>query len=143
MLFVLGLAVSAAAIVAAYDLMTRMWRSLGGDGTQWLTPSLGRFAAGAAGMAGPAWLTATYVSGWLGPPLGSKVGMIAAALVGVAVYVAIQALWLTPEVSWLSGGLSQMRRKARRTLAELGPAELELVHGRAARCERPPRTAVG
>ena len=121
-LFVLGLAVSAAAIVAAYDLMTWMWLSLGGHGTQWLTPSLGRFVAGAAGMAGPAWLTATYVSGWLGPPLGSKVGMIAAALVGVAVYVVIQALWLTPEVSWLSGGLSQMRRTARRTLAELGPA---------------------
>ena len=81
-------------------------------------PSLARFVAGAAIMAGPAWLTATVVPDWLGRPFGPRVGIVAAALVGAAVYVAVQALWRTPEVGWLAEGLGQMRDKARRTLAE-------------------------
>ena len=103
--------------MAAGHLMTRMWRTLGRRGTERLAPSLARFVAGAAIMAGPAWLTATVVPGWLGPPLGSRVGIIAAALVGMAVFVAVQALWRTPEVAWLAGGLKQMRAKASRALA--------------------------
>jgi murein biosynthesis integral membrane protein MurJ len=114
-LFVLGLAVSGSVVVAACNLMARMWRTLG-RGTQRLRPSLARFAAGAAIMAGPAWLTATVVPDWLGPPFGPRVGVVAAALVGVAVYVAVEALWRTPEVSWLAGGLSEMRGKARHML---------------------------
>jgi len=113
-LLVLGLSVSGATVAGACHLMVRMWRTLGCHGTQRLTPSLARFVAGAVIMAGPAWLTVTAVSGWLGP----KVGMIAAALVGVTVYVAVQALWRTPEVGWLSGGLNQVLLKAKRTLAE-------------------------
>ena len=111
-LLVLGLAVSVSVVVAACHLMIRMWRTLG-RGTQRLTPSLARFVAGAAIMAGPAWLTATVVPGWLGRPLGPRVGVVAAALVGAAVYVAVQALWRTPEVGWLAEGLGQMRGKAR------------------------------
>jgi peptidoglycan biosynthesis protein MviN/MurJ (putative lipid II flippase) len=116
-LLVLGLAVSGSVIVAACHLVIRMWRTLGRRGAHRLAPSLARFAAGAAIMAGPAWLTATAVSGWLGRPFGPRVGVVAAALVGAAVFVAVQALWRTPEVGWLAGGLSQMRGKARRTLA--------------------------
>jgi putative peptidoglycan lipid II flippase len=117
-LFILGLAVSASAVVAACHLMGRMWRTLGRRGTQRLAPSLGRFVAGAAIMAGPAWLTATAVADWLGRPLGSRVGMLAAVLVGAAAFVAVQRLWRAPEVGWLAGGLSQLRGKASRTLAE-------------------------
>ena len=120
-LLMLGLAVSGSTALAACHLMAKIRRTLGGRGSiKELAPSLARFAVGAAIMAGPAWVTARAVSGWLGRPLGPRVGIIAAALVGVAVFVAVQALWRTPEVTWLSGGLSQMRRKASRTLAELG-----------------------
>ena len=105
--------------------MIRMWRTLGGRGTQRLTPSLARFVAGAAIMAGPAWLTATVLPGLLGRPLGPRVGIVAAALVGAAVYVAVQALWRTPEVGWLAEGLGQMRGKAG-WLAESGPSGASL-----------------
>jgi murein biosynthesis integral membrane protein MurJ len=128
-LVVLGLAVSGAATVAAAHLMARVRRTLGGRGTQGLAPAMARFAAGAGIMAGPAWLTATRVSRWLGPPIGPRLGVLAAALVGAAVYVAVQALWRAPEVTWLSGGLSQMRRKAKHTLAELGLARASLSAG--------------
>ena len=115
-LVILGFAVSGPMVVAACHLMARMWPTLG-RGTQRLTPSLGRFVAGAAIMAGPAWLTATVIPDLLGPRFGPRVGVIAAALVGAAVFVAVEALWRTPEVSWLVGGLSEMRGKTRHTLA--------------------------
>ena len=124
-LLVLGLALSGSVVVAAGHLMIRMWRTLGGRGTQRLTPSLARFVAGAAIMAGPAWLTATVLPGLLGRPLGPRVGIVAAALVGAAVYVAVQALWRTPEVGWLAEGLGQMRAKAG-WLAESGPSGASL-----------------
>ena len=95
--------------------MIQVRRTLGRPGSQGLTPSLARFAAGAAVMAGPAWLVAAAVPRWLGPPLGPRVGIAAAALVGVAIYVTVQALWRAPEVSWLAGGLSHMRGKADQT----------------------------
>jgi putative peptidoglycan lipid II flippase len=112
-LLVLGLAVSGSIVAAAGHLMARMRRILG-SGTQRLAPSLARFVVGAVIMAGPAWLTATAVSAWLGRPFGPRVGIVAAALVGAAVFVAVEALWRAPEVGWFAEGLGQMRAKARR-----------------------------
>ena len=60
-LVVLGLAMSVSVVVAACHLMIRMLADPRPPGTQRLTPSLARFVAGAAIMAGPAWLTATAV----------------------------------------------------------------------------------
>jgi putative peptidoglycan lipid II flippase len=118
-LLVLGLAVSASVAVAACHLMARMRRALGGS-AQRLAPSLARFAAGAAIMAGPAWLTATVLPGWLGRPVGPRAGVVAATLVGAIVFVAVQALWRTQELSWLAEGLSQVRGKTRHALARAG-----------------------
>ena len=112
---VLGLATAVPIAVAGCYLVTRVWRTLGHRGSQRLIPSLGRFAVGAAVMAGPAWLVATVVPHWLTGPLGPRVGIFTAALVGLAIYVGVQALWRTPEVSWLAGGLSHMRGKAGQT----------------------------
>ena len=122
-LLVLGLALSAAVTVGACHLTARVWRDLGRrdtqrpHDTQRLTPSILKFLAGATIMAGPAWLTATAVPNWLGRSFGPRVGIIAAALVGAAVFLAVQALWRTPELGWIAGGFSHLRNKARRGAA--------------------------
>ena len=113
---ILGLAVSASVLVAAVHLTARMWRSFS-RGSHRLAPSLVRFAAGAAVMAGPAWLTAAAVPDWLGRPFGPRVGIVAAALVGAGVYFAFQALWRTEELGWLADGLGHVRGQARRTIS--------------------------
>jgi putative peptidoglycan lipid II flippase len=113
----LALAVSIPVSVAACHLRVRIRRTLGPVGTEQLTPSLARFVVGAVVMSGPAWATATVVTGWLGHPFGPRVGAVAASLVGAAVFLAVQVLLRSPEVSWLADGLSQMRGKARRALA--------------------------
>jgi putative peptidoglycan lipid II flippase len=116
-LLVLGLALSVAVAAAACHLTARVWRNLSGRGTQRLIPSLTKFVAGAILMAGPAWLTATVLSGWVGRPFGPRVGIAAATLVGAVVFLGFQAIWRTPELGWLAGGLGYMRGKARRAVA--------------------------
>jgi hypothetical protein len=74
--------------------------------------------AGALLMAGPAWLTATALSRWVGRPFGPRVGIAAATVVGAVVFLGFQALWRTPELGWLAGGLGHVRGKARRRVAE-------------------------
>jgi putative peptidoglycan lipid II flippase len=112
-LVVLGLALSVAVTAAACHLTARVWRGLPQDGSQRLAPSLGKFLAGAALMAGPAWLTATAIGHWLGPPLGARVGIMAAAAVGMLIFLAVQAAWRAPELGWLAGGLGHLRGRAR------------------------------
>jgi putative peptidoglycan lipid II flippase len=117
-LVVLGLAMSVSVSAAAWHMLSRLWRSLGGHGWRLLAPSLGRFGAGALIMAGPAWLTATAVERSVGGGLGPRLGVLAGAVVGTAVYVGVQALWRTPEVSWLAGGVSHLRGKATAAVTE-------------------------
>src|SRR5215472_11047578 len=117
-LLVLGLALSAAVAVAACHLTARVWRDLGGRGTQRLPsgqrllPSVLKFAAGSVIMAVPAWLTATSIPHWLGRPFGPRVAMFAAALVGAAIFLGVQALWRTPELIWIAGGFGHLFSKA-------------------------------
>jgi putative peptidoglycan lipid II flippase len=115
----LGLAFSVAVTVAACHLTIRLWRKISRQGTQRLAPSVGKFLAGAVIMAGPAWLTATTIQHWLARPIGARLGIVAAALVGSAIYIAVQAAWQTPELGWLAGGLGHVRNKARRAIAEV------------------------
>ena len=70
-------------------------------------------------MAGPAWLAAVAVPHWFPRSLGSRVGIAAGVLVGGVVFLTVQALWRTPELGWLVGGLSQWHRKDNRVLAEV------------------------
>lgn len=128
-LFVLGLAASVSVTVAACHLTVRMWRRLGHRGSERLLPSIVRFIAGAAVMAPPARLTATTVTGWLGRPLGPRAGIVAGAIVGAAIYLTLEAVWRTPEVDWLLGGLAHVRGKVGRTLAEpVGRWDRRLLH---------------
>jgi putative peptidoglycan lipid II flippase len=124
-LVVLGLALSVAVTVAAVHLTVRVWRGLSQrgisrSGSQRLAPSLGKFVVGAALMAGPAWLTATAIPRWLGSPFGARVGITVAALVGILIFIAVQAAWRTPELGWLAGGLGHLRGRARREVTADG-----------------------
>ena len=119
-LLVLGLALSLSVAAAAFHLTAQLWRNLSQGGTQRLAPSLAKFVAGAAIMAGPAWLVADTVPHWLGGSLGPRIGIAAAVLVGGALFMALQALWRTPEVGWLAQGLGQWYGKRNPVLAEVG-----------------------
>jgi putative peptidoglycan lipid II flippase len=118
----LGGAFSVAVTVAACHLTTRLWRTVSRQGTQRLAPSVGRFLAGSAIMVGPAWLTAMGIQHWLDHPIGARLGILAAALVGSTIYIAVQAAWRTPELGWLAGGFGHVRNKARRRIAEVAEA---------------------
>jgi putative peptidoglycan lipid II flippase len=118
-LLVLGLALSVAVTAAACHLTVRVWRNLSGRGTQRLAPSLAKFVGGAVLMAGPAWLTAMAIPHWVGRPLGPRIGITAAAVVGAAVFLGFQAMWRTPELGWLAGGLGHVRGRSRRGIAEV------------------------
>jgi putative peptidoglycan lipid II flippase len=118
-LLVLGLALSVAVAAAAVHLTVRLRRILSGHGTQRLTPSLVKFVGGAVLMAGPAWLTATAIPHWVPPPVGPRLGIAAAAVVGAAVFLGCQAMWRTPELGWLAGGLGHVRGKASRSIGEV------------------------
>jgi putative peptidoglycan lipid II flippase len=116
-LFVLGLALSVAVTVGACHLIFHVWRGLSDRGSQRLAPSLCKILVGAVVMAGPAWLTATAISQRLGRPFGPRVSILAAALVGTLVFLAVQAAWRTPELAWLAGGFGHLRDKARSAAA--------------------------
>jgi putative peptidoglycan lipid II flippase len=120
-LVTLGLAYSTSIVVAALHLSAHLARELG-PGQARAAPSLVKASAGAAVMVGPAWLTAAAALAWIGPPLGSRVGILAAALVGVLVFLALQAVLRTPELAWLNSGLHQLRNRARRTVVGISDA---------------------
>jgi putative peptidoglycan lipid II flippase len=117
-LLVLGLALSVSVASAALHLTTSVWRNFGHAGSQRLGPSLVRFVAGAAIMAGPAWLVTEAVAHWLPGSVGSRVAIGAAVLTGAAVFLAVQTWWRTPAMGWLAGGLSQRWAKDNRVMAE-------------------------
>lgn len=118
-LVVLGVAFSTSIVVAALHLSVHLARDLGTSQAH-LGSSLAKTALGAVVMVGPAWLTAQAVSAWIGPPLGSRIGILAGTAVGVLVFLTVQALLRTPELSWLSSGLGQLRQRVRVTLAGVG-----------------------
>jgi putative peptidoglycan lipid II flippase len=117
-LLVLGLALSASTAAAGFHLNARVWRNLSAPATQRLLPSMAKFVVAAVLMAGPAWIVATSVPSWLGGSLGPRVGILAAALVGGAVFLALQAWWRSPELGWLAGGLGLLRHREGRAAAE-------------------------
>jgi peptidoglycan biosynthesis protein MviN/MurJ (putative lipid II flippase) len=102
-LAVLGGALSAGTLVSSfvlYHLVARHDRGLERIGRP-----LARFAVGAVLMAGPAWVTARYVGNSISGRLGIELAVLAAALVGGAIYIGIQWLWHSRELGWVAGGL--------------------------------------
>jgi putative peptidoglycan lipid II flippase len=144
-LLVLGLAMAAAVCVAACHLTIRVTKELGGGSRPRLLPALARYTAGAVIMAGPAWLAATWVPQLLGRPLGSRPGILAAAAVGAAIYLAVQAYWRSPELGWLTEGLRHARGKSARksggkSSQRPGDGAAAVTSPRAAWARRPARS---
>jgi len=119
-LIVLGSAFSASITVAALHLSLHLRRDLG-PARDRLAPSLARAGVGAVVMVVPAWLTANAVLDWSGR-LGSRLAVLAAALVGTGIFVATQAALKTPELAWLASGFDQLRGRTPRTPAEVTDA---------------------
>lgn len=117
----LGLAFSVSITVAALHLALRLRRELG-PARDRLLPSLARALVGAGVMIVPAWVTAKAAHEWFGSLLGPRVGILTAAVVGTGVFIAVEAMLRTPELAWLLSGFAMLRRRARRTLAEVSDA---------------------
>jgi putative peptidoglycan lipid II flippase len=106
-LVALGLVMSAADLAAAWYLAGRVRRNLPTTGER-LTPALRRALGGAALMAGPAYLIAAHLPSWLGGRWTDQLGMLAAVLAGLAIFIGVQRLWRSPELAMLLGGFRQL-----------------------------------
>lgn len=106
-LLFLGAGYSASIMVSSCHLTRKVSRGLR-DLTRPLGASLTKVGAGVALMSGPAWVAARSIPGWLGSPMGSRVGIVVASLVGAGVFVAVQAMLGAQELTWLTDGLRQV-----------------------------------
>ncbi|MGH8899571.1 MAG: murein biosynthesis integral membrane protein MurJ [Egibacteraceae bacterium] len=104
----LGLVISAADLAGAWHLAGRVRLKLPATGER-LTPALRRALAGSALMAGPAYLVAVRLPSWLGGRWTDQLGMLAAVLAGLTIFVGTQRLWRSPELAALLGGFQQLR----------------------------------
>ncbi|MFN2559709.1 MAG: murein biosynthesis integral membrane protein MurJ [Jatrophihabitans sp.] len=107
----LGLAFSASVVLSAGQLVRHSL--INGSG---LRRSVGRVVFGAAAMALPAWVVARAASHWVSGAVGAELALACATAAGAVVYLAVQRRLRAPELTWLMGGLGQLRSRAR-TLA--------------------------
>jgi putative peptidoglycan lipid II flippase len=107
-LVVLGLFISAADLVGALYLAGRLGRALPATGER-VEPSLLRSLVASLLMAGPAYLVATGLPERLDGRFREQVGMLAAVLTGVVVFVGIQWLWRSPELRTLRSGFGRLK----------------------------------
>jgi putative peptidoglycan lipid II flippase len=107
-LIALGLSTSAADLAAACYLGNRLRRGLPRTGER-LLPSLLRSLVASLVMAGPAFLVATHLPGRLDGRWGEQIGLAAAILTGAVIFLGIQWLWRSPELSTLLGGIARRR----------------------------------
>lgn len=108
-LVVLGLSLSVASLVASAHLMSSVWSRLPAHGER-LIPSLVRTVVASAMMVGPAYLVAVLVPKAISGQWGQPFGMVISSVVGLCVFVGIQRLWNSQELTVLVGGLGQMPR---------------------------------
>lgn len=102
-LVALGLTITTADLAGAWYLASRVKAGLPATGAR-LAPALLRAVAASALMAGPAYLLAIHVPDWLGGWGNDQLGMLAAAVTGLTIFVGVQRLWRSPELDTLLGG---------------------------------------
>jgi putative peptidoglycan lipid II flippase len=107
---VLGLSFSTANTVGACHLVIRL-RQGSEPGERRFGSSAWRVVAGAAVMAVPVWTITLLVPRWVGGRGGWAIALAAAAIVGAAVYLLLQAWWRSPELAWVTEGLARRRSR--------------------------------
>lgn len=108
LLVALGLAVTAGNLVSAWHLTSRM-RSRLPASSERLGPPLFRALAGSVLMAAPAYFVAVYASDLMSGEASDLIGMLAAALVGIATFVGIQRAFRSSELALIFGGFRHLR----------------------------------
>jgi len=119
MLLLVGLAFSVSIVASSWYLTHGLRRHLHA-GTERLAPSLMKVVVGSILMAGPVWAIGTLITREMGGKAGPFVAVVVAMVVGVAIFIGVQALWKTPELKWLLGGLARVRGGAAHSLAGEG-----------------------
>jgi putative peptidoglycan lipid II flippase len=114
-LVLLGLSLSVGSLVGALHLGRRLRASLPRTGFS-LSRSLLRTLGGSLLMVLPAYLTALALRGLPGSKLAQLTTVLAATVVGLAVFLGAQAAWRAPELGWLRSELARRgpAAKARR-----------------------------
>jgi putative peptidoglycan lipid II flippase len=107
-LLIVGLAFSAGSAASAVALHRRLAGQLPAS-EHYARGSLRRTLGASAIMAGPALAASVLVSRVLDGPLAGIVGVVAAATVGGLVFVGVQRLWHSPELSFFAHGLRRLR----------------------------------
>lgn len=107
-LAVLGLAVSVADLTGSLYLANRMRARLPATRAR-LRPALLRALGGSVVMVLPAYLIATRLPEVLDTGWSEMIGLLAAVFVGLALFIAAQALWRSPELGALLRGLRDLR----------------------------------
>lgn len=121
-LAVLGLSMSAGALISAGYLIVTLLRGIGGG-----TEPLGRPVLRILGVAVLMALPAHLVAGFVADRAGAVAGVAAAALLGAAIYVGVQAALRAPEMTWVTdavrskaGRAAGGRKPRRRTVRQRG-----------------------
>lgn len=107
-LVVLGLAVSAGNLVGAWHLVAGISRHLPA-GDERLTPAVLRTVGGSFAMAGPALAVAQWAPGLLAGRWADLLGIAAAGLLGMGIFLALQRAWHSPELGELRQAFGQLR----------------------------------
>lgn len=108
-LLAIGLAQSAGAGFSALYLRRRLDAGLPAP-RQSASRSMLRTLAASAAMAVPAYAVAVAFTSVTDGPVGAAAGVLAAALIGIATFVALQRHWDSAELMFFSGGLRRLRR---------------------------------
>jgi putative peptidoglycan lipid II flippase len=127
-LVALGLAISAGSLVAGWDLWRRVVVTLPKSEERAMPATL-RTAAAACLMSAPAYAVASAVPTWAEGRLANLIGVVAASVVGMLVYTALQRMWRSPELNSL---VAALRRTPSRPATEQ-PAKRDIAVSRSDR----------
>jgi putative peptidoglycan lipid II flippase len=114
-LVALGLAISAGSLVAGWDLWRRVVSTLPKNKERGAMPATLRTSAAACLMSAPAYAVAIAVPIWAEWRLANLTGVVAASVVGIIVYAALQRMWRSPELNSL---VAELRRTPSRPATE-------------------------
>ncbi len=110
-LLAVGLAQSAGAGFSALYLRRRLDAGLPPPRHSAVRSVLRTLAASVA-MAVPAYAVALTITSIVDGPVGAAAGVLSAATLGIATFVALQHHWDSPELTFFSGGLRRLRRRS-------------------------------